>query len=321
MSLPKSDKIWMNGNLVPWDEAKVHVGTHALHYGSCVFEGMRCYSTPKGSAVFRMKTHLDRMYNSAKIYRMPMPIAQEDVGRGVLDVIAANGLAACYVRPFAFRGYGALGVNPQPCPVEVVVMVWEWGQYLGSEALEAGVDVRIASWTRMAPNTLPAMAKVAANYMNSQLIKLEAMQDGYAEGIALDAEGFVSEGSGENIFVVQNGVLYTPPLASSVLPGVTRDTVITLARRLGIPVNEQRLPRELLYIAEEVFFTGTAAEITPIRSIDRIPVGHGARGPVAEALQRAFFDVVQCRVPDELDWLTFVPESAAAMPKRQSSAG
>ena len=321
MSLPKSDKIWMNGKLIPWDDAKVHVGTHALHYASSVFEGVRCYSTPKGSAVFRLGTHLDRMYNSAKIYRMPIPITKEALTQGVLDVIVANGLAACYVRPFAFRGYGALGVNPLPCPVDVVVMVWEWGQYLGSEALEAGVDVRIASWTRMAPNTLPAMAKVAANYMNSQLVKLEAMQDGYAEGITLDSEGYVSEGSGENIFVVQDGALYTPPLASSILSGVTRDTVITLARRQGIPVTEQRLPRELLYIADEVFFTGTAAEITPIRSIDRIPIGRGARGPVTEALQRAFFDVVQCRVPDEFGWLTFVREGAAAMPTRQSSAG
>jgi len=321
MSLPKSDKIWMNGKLIPWDDAKVHVGTHALHYASSVFEGVRCYSTPKGSAVFRLGAHLDRMYNSAKIYRMPIPVTKEALTQGVLDVIVANGLAACYVRPFAFRGYGALGVNPLPCPVDVVVMVWEWGQYLGSEALEAGVDVRIASWTRMAPNTLPAMAKVAANYMNSQLVKLEAMQDGYAEGITLDSEGYVSEGSGENIFVVQNGALYTPPLASSILSGVTRDTVITLARRQGIPVTEQRLPRELLYIADEVFFTGTAAEITPIRSIDRIPIGRGARGPVTEALQRAFFDVVQCRVPDEFGWLTFVREGAAAMPTRQSSAG
>ena len=321
MSLPKSDKIWMNGKLIPWDDAKVHVGTHALHYASSVFEGVRCYSTPKGSAVFRLGAHLDRMYNSAKIYRMPIPVTKEALTQGVLDVIVANGLAACYVRPFAFRGYGALGVNPLPCPVDVVVMVWEWGQYLGSEALEAGVDVRIASWTRMAPNTLPAMAKVAANYMNSQLVKLEAMQDGYAEGITLDSEGYVSEGSGENIFVVQNGALYTPPLASSILSGVTRDTVITLARRQGIPVTEQRLPRELLYIADEVFFTGTAAEITPIRSIDRIPIGRGARGPVTEALQRAFFDVVQCHVPDEFGWLTFVREGAAAMPTRQSSAG
>jgi branched-chain amino acid aminotransferase len=321
MSLPKTDKIWMNGTLVPWDDAKIHVGTHALHYGSCVFEGVRCYETPKGSAVFRLSAHLDRMYNSAKIYRMPIPIEREVVAKGVLELIRVNQLRACYVRPFAFRGYGALGVNPLPCPVDVVVMVWEWGKYLGAEALEAGVDVRVSSWTRLAPNTLPAMAKVAANYMNSQLIKLEAMQDGYAEGIALDSDGHVSEGSGENIFVVHGGTLYTPPLVSSVLPGITRDTVVTLARRQGIAVVEQALPRELLYVADEVFFTGTAAEITPVRSVDRVTVGRGARGPVTEALQRAFFDVVQCRVPDEFGWLTFVREDVVAMPARRSSAG
>jgi len=297
MSLPKSDKIWMNGKLVPWDDATVHVGVHALHYGSSVFEGLRCYATPKGPAVFRLRSHLERMYNSAKIYRMEIPVSIESLESGVIETIAANGLQACYVRPFAFRGYGALGVNPLPCPVEVVVMVWEWGQYLGAEALESGVDVRVASWTRMAPNTLPAMAKVAANYMNSQLIKLEAMQDNYAEGVALDSDGYVSEGSGENIFVVHKGGLLTPPLVSSVLPGITRDTVMALARRRRIPVQEQRIPREMLYIADEVFFTGSAAEITPIRSIDRIPT---------ESLQRAFFDVVECRVPDEDGWLTFV---------------
>jgi branched-chain amino acid aminotransferase len=292
--------------LIPWDDAKVHVGTHALHYASSVFEGVRCYATPKGSAVFRLRPHLERMYNSAKIYRMEIPFTLEQVEQGVIETVRVNALPACYIRPFAFRGYGALGVNPLPCPVEVVVMVWEWGKYLGAEALENGVDVRIASWTRMAPNTLPTMAKVAANYMNSQLIKLEAMQDGYAEGIALDSEGFVSEGSGENIFVVQRGTLITPPLVSSVLPGITRESVMTLARRRRIPVVEERIPREMLYIADEVFFTGTAAEITPVRSIDRIPVGAGKRGPLTASLQEAFFDVVQCRVPDEDAWLTFV---------------
>ena len=306
MSLPKSDKIWMNGKLVPWDDATVHVGVHALHYGSTVFEGLRCYATPKGPAVFRLRSHLERMYNSAKIYRMEIPVSIESLEAGVLETIAANGLQACYVRPFAFRGYGALGVNPLPCPVEVVVMVWEWGHYLGVEALESGVDVRVASWTRMAPNTLPAMAKVAANYMNSQLIKLEAMQDNYTEGVALDSDGYVSEGSGENIFILRQGTLLTPPLSSSVLRGITRDTVMALARRRRIPVQEQRIPREMLYIADEVFFTGSAAEITPIRSIDRITIGSGKRGPVTETLQRAFFDIVECRVPDEDGWLTFV---------------
>ncbi len=306
MSLPKSEKIWMNGELIPWDNAKVHVGSHAIHYASSVFEGVRCYATPRGSAVFRLRPHLERMYNSAKIYRMDIPVPIEKLELGVLDTIRANGLPACYIRPLAFRGYGALGVNPLPCPIEVVVMVWEWGKYLGDEALENGVDVRVASWTRLAPNTLPAMAKVAANYMNSQLIKLEALQDGYAEGIALDSEGYVSEGSGENVFVVYRGHLITPPLVSSVLPGITRDTVLTLARRRRIPVVEERIPREMLYIADEVFFTGTAAEVTPVRSIDRIQVGAGKRGPITATLQEAFFDVVQCRVPDDDGWLTFV---------------
>jgi branched-chain amino acid aminotransferase len=229
-------------------------------------------------------------------------------------------MEACYIRPVVYRGLGQLGVNPFPCPVDVAVMVWDWGKYLGSEALEQGVDVRVSSWTRISPNTLPAMAKTAANYMNSQLIKMEAVKEGYVEGIALDAEGYLSEGSGENLFVVKNGTLITPPLVSSVLPGITRDTVLVLARRLGIPVAEERMPRELLYIADEVFFTGTAAEITPIRSVDKITVGAGARGPVTAALQRAFFDVLECRVPDEHGWLTFVREGAAAGARRGKAA-
>jgi branched-chain amino acid aminotransferase len=312
MTFPKSQKIWMNGTLVPWDDARVHVGSHALHYGSSVFEGIRCYATPKGSAVFRLGAHLRRMFDSAKIYRIEMPYSIDEMSTAVLETIRANELSACYVRPLAFRGYGSLGVNPLPCPVDVVVMVWEWGKYLGTEALENGVDVRVSSWSRMAPNTLPAMAKVGANYMNSQLIKLEALQDGYAEGIALGADGHVSEGSGENIFVVHRGVMMTPPLASSVLPGITRDSVLTLARVQGLTVVEQPLPREILYLADEVFFTGTAAEITPIRSIDRVPVGTGRRGPVTEALQKAFFDVIECRAPDEHSWLSFVPGAGAA---------
>jgi branched-chain amino acid aminotransferase len=309
MSLPKSEKIWMNGELIPWDDAKIHVGSHVIHYGSSVFEGVRCYSTPSGSAVFRLDAHIERMLNSAKIYRMELPYSAADLSRAVLQTVAANRLDACYVRPFAFRGYGALGVNPLPCPVDVAIMVWEWGQYLGTEALESGVDVCVSSWTRMAANTLPTMAKAAANYMNSQLIKMEALKDGYAEGIALDSEGYLSEGSGENLFVVHKGTILTPPIASSVLPGITRDSVIRLAQRLDVPVLEQRLPREILYLADEVFFTGTAAEITPIRSVDRIQVGAGRRGPVTEALQRAFFDVIQCRTPDEYGWLTFVHEA------------
>jgi branched-chain amino acid aminotransferase len=314
MSFPKSDLIWMNGKLVPWDDAKIHVGSHVIHYGSAVFEGIRCYATPEGPAVFRLDTHLDRLYDSAKIYRMDVPLGRAEFTQAILDTIGANRMDACYIRPVVYRGYGQLGVNPFPCPVDVAIMVWDWGKYLGTEALEKGVDVRISSWTRIAPNTLPAMAKTAANYMNSQLMKMEAIKEGYAEGIALDTEGHISEGSGENLFVVKKGVLITPPLVSSVLPGITRDTVIKLARRQGIPVSEERVPRELLYIADELFFTGTAAEITPIRSVDKITVGRGARGPVTEALQRAFFDVIECRVPDEFGWLTYVKESASRVP-------
>jgi len=314
MSFPKSDKIWMNGKFVPWDDAKIHVGCHVIHYGSAVFEGVRCYATPEGPAVFRLDAHTERLFNSAKIYRMDVPTTPAKFNESILDTIVANRMEQCYIRPIIYRGYGQLGVNPLPCPVDMAIMVWDWGKYLGAEALEQGVDVCVSSWARIAPNTLPAMAKTAANYMNSQLIKMEAIAGGYAEGIALDVDGHVSEGSGENLFLVKNGGLITPPLVSSVLPGITRDTVMTLARRLGIPLVQERVPREMLYLADEVFFTGTAAELTPIRSVDKIQVGRGTRGPITEALQRAFFDVVECRVPDEYGWLTFVKESASRVP-------
>jgi len=323
MTFPKSDVIWMNGKLVPWDDAKIHVGAHVVHYGSAVFEGVRCYATPDGPAVFRLDAHTERLFNSAKIYRMDVPYTYEELSRAQLETIAANKKDACYIRPIIYRGYGQLGVNPFPCPVDVAVMVWDWGRYLGKEALETGVDVCVSSWSRIAPNTLPAMAKAAANYMNSQLIKMEAIKLGYVEGIALDTEGYLSEGSGENLFLVKNGTLLTPPLVSSVLPGITRDSVLQLARRLRIPIEEARLPREMLYIADEVFLTGTAAEITPVRSVDKIQIGKGARGPVTEALQKAFFDVVECRVPDELGWLTPVRDvtAAGAARARSSTAG
>jgi branched-chain amino acid aminotransferase len=323
MSFPKSDKIWMNGKLVPWDDARIHVGTHAIHYGSAVFEGLRCYKTPEGPAVFRLDAHTERLYNSAHIYRMDMPLEADAMNEAILETVTVNKLDACYIRPIVYRGYGQLGVNPFPCPVDVAIMVWDWGKYLGTEALERGVDVCVSSWTRIAPNTMPSMAKTSANYMNSQLIKMEAIKAGYAEGIALDSEGYLSEGSGENLFLVKKGALLTPPLVSSVLPGITRDSVMALARRLDVKVVEERIPREMLYLADEVFFTGTAAEITPIRSVDKITVGNGARGPLTEALQRAFFDVIECRVPDEFNWLTFVREAGAAkaVAARQSSAG
>ena len=314
MAMPATGHIWMNGALVPWADAKIHVASHVIHYGSAVFEGIRCYDTPEGPAVFRLDAHTERLINSAKIYRMDVPYSFDEINGAVCDTIAANKMDACYIRPIVYRGYGLLGVNPFPCPVDVAIMVMDWGKYLGPEALEKGVDVKVSSWTRFAPNTFPALAKTSANYMNSQLMKMEAIKDGYVEGIALDAEGFLSEGSGENLFVVKKGVLMTPPLVSSVLPGITRDSILTLARQKGIEVREERMLRETLYIADEVFLTGTAAEITPVRSVDKIVVGKGSRGPVTETLQKAFFDVIECRVPDEFGWLTFVKEPASRAP-------
>ena len=320
MSFRKSDFIWMNGTLVPWDDARIHVGSHVIHYGSGVFEGIRCYATPQGPAVLRLQAHTERLFNSAKIYRMDVPYSPEEINAAILQTIAANRMDACYIRPLIYRGFGAMGVNPLPCPVDVLIMVWDWGRYLGPEALESGVDVRVASWTRLAPNTIPTMAKATANYMNSQLIKMEALKEGYSEGIALDVEGFVSEGSGENVFLVKKGALVTPPLASSVLPGITRESILSLAGRLGVPVREERIPREALYLADEVFLVGTAAEITPVRAIDKIVIGSGSRGPVTAKLQKAFFDVIECRVPDEFSWLTFVREAAPAATPRASVA-
>lgn len=312
MSFQNVKKIWMNGKLVDFADAKVHVFTHALHYGSGVFEGIRCYDTTRGPEVFRLDEHLDRLFWSAKIYRMQIPHPLEELREAVLETIRANGFRACYIRPLAYRGFGALGVNPLNNPVDVVIGAYEWGKYLGAEAIEEGVDVCFSSWTRIAANTLPAMAKTTANYANSQLIKMEAIVNGYHEGIALDDNGRVSEGSGENLFVVWKGKLLTPPLSDSTLPGITRLTVLQLAREMEVPIEEKTLPREILYAADEAFFTGTAAEITPIRSVDRIPVGAGRRGPVTARLQRAFFDVVEGRVPDRFGWLTPVPAPVKA---------
>ncbi len=302
----------MNGKLVPWDDARIHIGSHVIHYGSAVFEGIRCYKTPQGSAVFRLDAHTERLFNSAKIYWMELGYTPQQVNDAILETVRANRLDACYIRPVVYRGFGQLGVYPLGSPVEFAIMVWEWGNYLGQEALEQGVDVCVSSWTRMAPNTLPTMAKSAGNYLNSQLIKVEAVKGGFAEGIALDAAGYVSEGSGENLFAVVKGCLVTPPLVSSVLPGITRDSVLALAHKLGIVVEEKALPREMLYLADELFFTGTAAEITPIRSVDRQTVGSGKRGPVTAMLQKAFFDVIECRAADEHGWLTFVPALVGA---------
>ncbi len=312
MAFSGTGKVWMNGTLVNWADATMHVASHIIHYGSGVFEGARCYSTPKGSACFRLDAHMRRLYDSAKIYRMDYNVSRDVLTTAVLDTIKANGLPACYIRPLLYRGYNALGVNPLPCPVEALILVWEWGAYLGADALENGVDVRVSSWTRSAPNTFPSLAKSVANYANSGLIKMEAVVEGYSEGIALNPDGNLSEGSGQNLFLVRDHILYTPSMSSSLLPGITRDTVMTLAHDLGFQVKEMELPREMLYIADEVFFVGTAAEITPIRSIDKIQIGEGRRGPVTTALQQAFFDYVNGVVPDRHGWLTFVDVPVAA---------
>jgi branched-chain amino acid aminotransferase len=306
MPILKSEKIWFNGQFVPWDEAQVHVTAHALHYGSSVFEGIRCYSTTHGPAIFCLDTHVDRLYKSAKIYRTEIPYSPDQLRQAIIDTVRVNKHPSCYIRPLVFRGAGALGLRPHQCPVEVVIITFEWGSYLGPEALEQGVDVCVSSWARMAPNTYPALAKVGGHYTNSQLVAMEALENGYTEGIALDVHGYVSEGSGENIFLVEGEVIRTPPLASSILRGVTRGCVITLARGLGYEVREELIPREALYIADEVFFTGTAAEITPIRSIDRIPIGTGHRGPVTERLQSELLGIASGQVADRYGWLTSV---------------
>jgi branched-chain amino acid aminotransferase len=306
MAFSGTGKIWMNGKLVDWKDATIHVGSHVVHYGSAVFEGARCYSTPRGSACFRLDAHMRRLFDSCKIYRMEPQLDQAALTEAVFETIRANQYKACYIRPIVYRGYNELGVNPFPCPVDAAILTWEWGAYLGKDALEKGVDVRVSSWTRAHPNTFPTLAKSSANYANSQLIKMEAVVEGYSEGIALDTQGNLSEGSGQNLFLVRDNVLYTPPLAAAVLPGITRSTIMTLAQDLGFTVVEQVLPREMLYISDEAFFVGTAAEITPIRTVDKIQIGKGQRGPVAEALQVAFFDMINGETPDRHGWLTFV---------------
>ena len=320
MAFSGTGKIWMNGKLVEWKDATIHVGSHVVHYGSAVFEGARCYSTAKGSACFRLDAHMRRLFDSAKIYRMEPQLDQAALTEAVLKTIRANQFKACYIRPIVYRGYNELGVNPFPCPVDTAIMTWEWGAYLGAGALEKGVDVRVSSWTRAHPNTFPTLAKSSANYANSQLIKMEAVAEGYSEGIALDTQGNLSEGSGQNLFLVRDNILYTPPLSAAVLPGITRSTIITLAQDLGFTVVEQVLPREMLYICDEVFFVGTAAEITPIRSIDKIQIGKGQRGPVAEALQVAFFDMINGETPDRHGWLTYVYPGEPLQPAEAGSA-
>ena len=270
MAFDESGKIWFNGKIVDWKDANLHVLSHVVHYGSSVFEGIRCYNTKNGPAIFRLQEHIQRLINSGKIYRMDIPYSVEEICKAVIDIIKINDLKQCYIRPVAFRGYGELGVYPMNCPVETVIAAWPWGKYLGEEAIEKGVEVGVSSWRRMAPDTMPNMAKAGSNYMNSQLAKMESITNGYDEGIMLDYQGMVSEGSGENIFVVLDGVIYTPPISSSLLSGLTRDSVITLADELDIEVQQQQIPREMLYIVDEVFLTGTAAEVTPVCSVDKI---------------------------------------------------
>jgi branched-chain amino acid aminotransferase len=306
MAIQQTEKIWHNGKLIPWDDAQLHVMSHVVNYGSSVFEGIRCYQLPAGPAIFRAHDHMQRLLDSAKIYRIDVDFTREDLVSGMVELVKHNAVSPCYIRPIVLRGYGEAGVNPFNSPTEVYICNYPWGKYLGGDSTQ-GVDVCVSSWTRIAPNTLPAMSKSGANYMNSQLIKMEAIVNGYVEGIALDTNGYVSEGSGENIFVVRNGNLITAPLGNSVLPGITRDSVMRIARELGIPTTEQGIPRELLYIADEVFFSGTAAEVTSIRSVDKISVGKGVIGPITKAIQKEFYAIIRGEKADRFNWLTPVP--------------
>ena len=304
MAYPKSDWLWFNGNFVPWDEARVHVTSHAIHYGTSVFEGIRAYPTPAGPAVLGLDAHVRRLMDSCKLMRIELPYSREEVGAAILGLIRKNRHKDCYIRPIVFRGAGGFSLDGRLCPVEMAIITFEWGRYLGPEATEQGVDAMVSSWRRMAPDTFMAMTKAGGNYVNSSLIMMEAIDNGFVEGIALDVQGFVSEGSGENIFVVHRGVLYTPPMSASVLMGITRGYVIALAGELGFEVREQMIPREMLYVADEIFFTGTAAEITPIRSVDRIVIGSGHRGPITKRLQDDFFGIALGELPDRNGWLT-----------------
>ncbi len=307
-----TEKIWFNGKFIAWDDARIHVLSHVIHYGSSVFEGVRCYETTSGPAIFRLADHTRRLVESAKIYRMTLPFSAEEINDATLELVRVNGLRSCYIRPVALRGYGEIGVNPMKNPVDLYIACWEWGKYLGEEAINHGVDVCVSSWTRPAPNTHPTLAKAGGNYLNSQLVKMEALADGYAEGIVLDHNGVVSEGSGENIFVIRDSKIFTTPMTSSILHGITRDSVMRIARDFGYEVVETALPREFLYIADEIFFTGTAAEVTPVRSIDRIPVGAGDRGPITARIQKEFFELVHGDKPDRYGWLSPVGVPASA---------
>ena len=300
----RADFIWMNGKVIPWEQATVHVFTHALHYGSSVFEGIRAYELPDGPAIFRGREHYERLHFSCKVAHIPPPYTVDEFMQATAEVLRANGQRSAYIRPLVFRGYNTLGVDGRGCPVETIIASVPWGAYLGKEALEQGVDVQVSTWRRMAPGTLNALAKIGGQYVNSQNIVMEARDNGFSEGIALDVYGYVSEGSGENIFVIHQGVIYTPPFSNSILGGITRSSAMTIAEELGYTVREMTIPREMLYMADEIFFTGTAAEITPVRSVDRMPVGAGKRGPITAAIQAQFFGVVEGELPDDHGWLT-----------------
>ncbi|MCX7877851.1 MAG: branched-chain amino acid transaminase [Ignavibacteria bacterium] len=297
--------MWMNGKFVNWDDAKIHVLSHVIHYGSSFFEGIRCYKTARGSAIFRLDEHVKRLIFSARVFRAEIPYSYEEICEAIIDTIKENGLEACYIRPIAYRGYDDLNVNPLNNPVELTIAAYEWGSYLGKGAIESGIDVCVSSWRRSSPDTMPTMAKIGGAYMNSQLIKMEAITNGFSEGIALDSGGYISEGSGENIFLVHENIIYTPGINNSILAGVTRKSVMKLAADLGYEVKEGNIMREILYIADEIFFTGTAAEITPIRSVDKTIIGDGTPGKITKELQRAFFDIVR-NGNDKYGWLTFI---------------
>lgn len=299
-------KVWMDGKNVDWDDAKIHSLSHVVHYGSCVFEGIRAYKNDKGVAVFRLDEHVQRLFDSAKIYKMDIPYSKDEIKKAIIDLIKLNKQEACYIRPATYRGYGELGVNPLNCPVNTVIATWEWGAYLGEEGLTNGVNVGVSSWRKPAPDTLPTMAKAGANYMNSQLAKMEAVENGYDEAIMLDYHGNVAEGSGENIFIIEDNTLITPTIASGILKGITRDSVIKLAENNWLEVKEEVISRERLYIADEIFFTGTAAEVTPIRSIDGRPIGTGTRGEITEKIQNEFFNIINAKSKDLHNWLTYI---------------
>ncbi|MEQ8677901.1 MAG: branched-chain amino acid transaminase [Aggregatilineales bacterium] len=304
-----SEWIWRNGDFVKWEDANVHVTSHALHYGSSVFEGIRAYATPDGPAVFRLNDHTQRMVNGCKIARIAWEYSAEDINTAIVEAVARNGHEACYIRPLVFRGAGALGLEGRKSPTETVIITLEWGRYLGSEAIDNGVDVQVSSWRRIAPDTSASLAKIGGQYINSQFVSMEAKDNGFTEGIALDINGYVSEGAGENLFVVYNGVIYTPGNWSSILLGITRDSVLTILKDLGYEVRFEPLARDMLYIADEMFFTGTAAEITPIRSVDRLQVGTGKPGPITKAVQEQFFGITSGELPDKYGWLTHVKQS------------